>query len=426
MVVLAGPAGEGRGVAPAPRSPSGAALASPSAVGSPGASPSAVASPGASPSQASSRPPTVSGNPAEEAAVLAAFNAFTQHMSSARFVEGFRLVRGVRDVEARATAFAHRLDEINSFTAFYDLSKCESNLATLASWAEAYGRDRGTLPSTLAALMPMYLTELPTCPAHGRYVYSRRGREYRLFCSGNAHSYIGVKRDEPSYSSVGGLSARHTGLTLSPGVHIRVKNWSSQIVDHYPAYDLYIVQLQEESSSYAADPFLHRQALFVMTREDGRWKVDMGLSNRDMVFVYDLERWQKETALPKQILYYFQYMDQMSRGTMLTLPGLPDRAHLELQICESNLRGLALAVENWSVQHEGAYPKDAFVILSTLRGRLPECPAGGRYRYALEQRGRYVISCCGKAHAAAGVPENLPSISPLGVRRTNPKAEPRP
>lgn len=92
-------------------------------------------------------------------------------------------------------------------------SACQSNLKNLASALEMWADDhRGGYPGQLDQLVPIYLKEIPRCPAAGRDTYSTNYRRWRhpddfgLCCSGSNHLRV-MGANLPAYTSCAGLVA---------------------------------------------------------------------------------------------------------------------------------------------------------------------------------------------------------------------------
>ena len=87
-------------------------------------------------------------------------------------------------------------------------TSCHRNLKNIATAVEMYGTDnQGRNPVTLARLCPIYLKEIPTCPAAGSDSYSSsysiaiKPDVFSFICSGRHHTPEG----DPGYHSEAGL-----------------------------------------------------------------------------------------------------------------------------------------------------------------------------------------------------------------------------
>lgn len=101
------------------------------------------------------------------------------------------------------------------------LTACKSNLKNIGTGCEMWATDyNGEYPKTLDQLAPDYLLRLPICPAAGEQTYvqsyssqpAKPGEPwsgtYKVYCSGEHHSELGVPANFPQYNSVSGLMER--------------------------------------------------------------------------------------------------------------------------------------------------------------------------------------------------------------------------
>jgi hypothetical protein len=91
------------------------------------------------------------------------------------------------------------------------LNRCTMNLSNIAMACDFYKLDhRNSLPPDLDSLVPGYLQAIPRCPAGGTYVYTPTGdKAYRINCRTNAHKALGIKGDNPFYTSGAGLGGNN-------------------------------------------------------------------------------------------------------------------------------------------------------------------------------------------------------------------------
>jgi hypothetical protein len=377
-----------------------------------------LAAAGAAPRQLEIAPAAETRTPstAEIAEGLEVVEQYADAVYKGDYATAFRLVRGIDDPARAAESFRDVMRNDVAAWAFRQLSTCQTNVEAMSSAIESYARDHeGAYPPSLSALVSLkdlYLTELPRCPAGGIYQYRHTASGFSVACHENAHVLVGIKGSFPAYASGSGLSLGGQKINLSTTPQFTVKSHHVAVDAWLPDFHILTVRLEEDSGVALIDNLMKRSSIFALTRKDGRWKIDLYLSNRDMTFVYDFEKWRKTEALPKQILVFYQ----ISTSPVRFVQEYQQSGQLELEVCESNLRSISLAVEAWSVDHGGAYPPGpgfAAIVPRYLK-RLPVCPSGGQYAYERDPRsGSYTIRCMGHAHANAGLPANHPLIDPI-------------
>lgn len=154
--------------------------------------------------------------PARDAA--ATVQAYYQSLRGGRWKQALTLLAGPGNADEAAGAMA---DLVRSETAFGPpfatsppppIARCESNLKNLGTALEMYSTDNnGRFPQRLAALTPLYLKAIPTCPDAGRDTYSASYQvaaspdAYTLYCRGNNHAREGMAPNSPQYTSTVGL-----------------------------------------------------------------------------------------------------------------------------------------------------------------------------------------------------------------------------
>lgn len=348
-------------------------------------------------------------DPADEARCLEVVRAFVERAYTWDFAGAFRYVRGLRDPEAPAGRYLEFLRDARASQGYRMLAECQDNLFALAGALE--NRTEG-LPSSLDELVSgggPFPQGLPACPAHGTYGYRREGSaDYQLWCGTDAHYALGIHGDRPRYTRREGLVRGTEQLSLQAPAAFEVGEGTLAVEDYDEDYEVVLVRHTERSRLEPGEPLRERQSRFVLSRQDGLWRIDLALSNRDTLYVFDQEKWHQESTLARQILFYYQLAEALGFQS----PDIEQKALLEVRICEANLRSLSLEVERWSAEHHGDYPSRA------PGGGQPQCPAGGVYRYRKEPDGSYRLWCSGTAHQAAGLPADRPSLTPvLGVSR---------
>ena len=91
----------------------------------------------------------------------------------------------------------------------------------------------------------------------------------------------------------------------------------------------------------------------------------------------------------------------------------------DLLDCKENLRTLAVAMENYSSEHDGHYPPELKYLVPNYVESLPRCPASGTISYQMEWgpeaphntrafQDYYFLYCAGENHMVNGLPANYP------------------
>ena len=378
---------------------------------------------------AAAQPPTsapLSATPAplseqEQQQALDTARTFVTRFYQRNVAGAFELVRGIKNPEAEAKLLSDRIHDSIAAEAYQHLSLCEANLETLGGALSAWSRVNGSsLPRTLDALVAgAYLTEVPRCPAGGRYVYQPSKTGVSVACTRDAHRRIGITGSFPALTRSGALTLGGQSLRFERRVPFTVAQWNVNIALWQADYRTLWLALTEQSS-LENGPMRDRGGVLVMSRRDGVWKIDLWLTCQDLNMAFDPVKWQTQTPIVIQALCYAV---QGQPGTQVP-ESEQGKPQLQLRVCEANLRGLAVALEDVSLNLNGRYPTTGALetVLKRSRKTLPTCPAGGRYTYRCEPGGHsYVIFCAGHAHADAGLPADLPSVDPvLGVSTAAP------
>ena len=84
-----------------------------------------------------------------------------------------------------------------------------------------------------------------------------------------------------------------------------------------------------------------------------------------------------------------------------------------LKRCSANLNQLAVAMEMYSADNGGHYPKDFKALAPRYIKSIPTCPAAGSDTYSSSYRvddktGVYTFYCAGTYHGVSGIPYNFP------------------
>lgn len=355
---------------------------------------------------------------AEKDQALSSARTFVEAMYSGNYEAAFAVVHGVSDAKVAALELRKALHDFVAREEFRKLNECTDNLSIIGAAIDTYAVDhRGQRPrdlSTVVKSREVYLKELPHCPAGGKYEYQYDARRntYRLYCHKNAHAAIGVRGDYPEYVDKEGLSIGNQALNLAYSPHFALRSCSIKFERIVPDFHILIVRM-DEVSDMDNEGFVKRSSHFAMSRKNGQWAIDLDLSNRDMAFVYDYERWTTDATIPKQLLYYYQLAQTPQLAGM---EDSEDKAQLQVRICSYNLRDISVALESWSVAHGGRYPqRNAWKdLIPHYLTQMPKCPAGGIYHYVVDStHGGYRVYCAGHAHRRAGLPDNFPEVDPV-------------
>lgn len=82
--------------------------------------------------------------------------------------------------------------------------------------------------------------------------------------------------------------------------------------------------------------------------------------------------------------------------------------------CQSNCKNIGTALEMWSTDNRGHYPKSLKQITPNYLKAIPTCPAAGKdtysssYAMTMQPRDFYSFCCKGKNHASLGIPADYP------------------
>jgi hypothetical protein len=108
-------------------------------------------------------------------------------------------------------------------------------------------------------------------------------------------------------------------------------------------------------------------------------------------------------------------------GAAILVPNfIRARAQGQTTACKSNLKNMGTALEMYSTDYSGEYPKDVSLLTPNYLKTIPDCPAAGRdtysESYSLKQpEGNdwltYYLYCSGENHTEVGLPENSPSYN---------------
>lgn len=90
-----------------------------------------------------------------------------------------------------------------------------------------------------------------------------------------------------------------------------------------------------------------------------------------------------------------------------------------LQRCCQNLKNIATALEMYSTDHQGQYPKTLAQLPRNYLRKLPQCKQRNTYHYRVGVRpDQFTLYCQGQNHAAEGGRPNLPRYNSMtGLKR---------
>ncbi len=92
------------------------------------------------------------------------------------------------------------------------------------------------------------------------------------------------------------------------------------------------------------------------------------------------------------------------------------RARGQLTSCKSNLKNIATALEMYSTDNIGRYPRTLIEITPKYLKVLPNCPSCGREAYSSSYRSAqgpdaYTLYCASGGHRASNTPDGYPQYS---------------
>lgn len=98
----------------------------------------------------------------------------------------------------------------------------------------------------------------------------------------------------------------------------------------------------------------------------------------------------------------------------------------DVNVCVSNVKNIATALEMYAMDHDGHYPTSLDGIASGSQQYLraiPQCPAAKRdtysvsYKSSSEPVNSYTVYCSGHNHEVSGLVENYPQYTSEGGLR---------
>ncbi len=98
-----------------------------------------------------------------------------------------------------------------------------------------------------------------------------------------------------------------------------------------------------------------------------------------------------------------------------------DLAKAEVTGCKSNLKNIATALEMWSTDNAGRYPKKMSSLTPNYLKTIPLCPRAYSDTYSASYKCKanpdfYRLSCQGEHHKAGGLPKDFPQYtSEVGI-----------
>ena len=355
------------------------------------------------------------------------------------------------------------------------VDECGINLSTLAYASESYAAEHdGVYPKALTELAPEYVSELPKCPVAERDTYSgsysivegeRAG--VKLFCQG--HNHPELETDKPSYDSTSdeGLvtgpvkalpadqrrPAPEKGTTATYDVESGPKGeLNSGTKTLRLAYGPRASELLTASSgrlsenSFVAESLkwgndaaiyidyfnlgpLYTAALSALDKgaasgsEEAAVTADILRAMRARVQSLEGSSCLKVTDRGLHLRSRGVGSSQLMGGFVVATAavGVPNfakaRSQGQLSACKSNLKNIGTALEMWSVDNNGEYPKSMAVLAPGYLRMIPTCPAAEADTYSetyrlikSEEHGYtyYEVYCKGSHHERVGCPENYP------------------
>ena len=99
-----------------------------------------------------------------------------------------------------------------------------------------------------------------------------------------------------------------------------------------------------------------------------------------------------------------------------------NRSHGSLAACKSNLKNLGTAMEMYSTDWNGQYPRNLQILTPNYLKTIPECPAVHRITYKMTTGANapfnesgfhefYLIECTGTAHTDTRVDADYPKYT---------------
>lgn len=94
----------------------------------------------------------------------------------------------------------------------------------------------------------------------------------------------------------------------------------------------------------------------------------------------------------------------------------------QLTACKSNLKNIGTALEMYSTDWSGHYPRNLATLTPNYLKTIPECPRAGRATYRLTIglnaplndgpfEDYYLVECMGESHTNVSVPANYPKYT---------------
>ena len=159
--------------------------------------------------------------------------------------------------------------------------------------------------------------------------------------------------------------------------------------------------------------------------EDPEAKFGLALLDKIRARVPRLDGGSCVTAKPNGLHYRALGISNTSFaavGAAILVPNfIQARAQGQTTACKSNLKNIGTALEMYSTDYSGNYPKDIGLITPNYLRDMPQCPKAGEDTYSEsyqmeepseEQRwGSYSFYCSGENHAELGIPANYPAYN---------------
>ncbi|MDQ7825763.1 MAG: ankyrin repeat domain-containing protein [Candidatus Eremiobacteraeota bacterium] len=234
------------------------------------------------------------------------------------------------------------------------LTMCRSNLMNIGTGLEMYSSDHeGRFPRELREITPDYLKAIPCCPSAGKDTYSQ------LYSSSTNPDYYQV--------CCAGENHRGAGVAKDYPRYVAAKG-----IDMGP----------REKPSMTAEEKSGTEIAIILKKH--------GAKKGELTFLTG------KGGLPPQ----FSAMREMGQATG----------------CKSNLKNIGTALEMYSTDNEGRYPRSIKEVTPNYLRQLPTCPAAKKDTYSSTYRVKtkpdeYLLFCKGEYHRKAGSKKDHPQYS---------------
>lgn len=288
--------------------------------------------------------------------------------------------------------------------------ECESNLKNMATAVEMYSTDfSGRFPREISQVTPDYVKTLPTCPAAAANTYSYTVSAdpdgYTFVCAGANHTADGVAPNFPQYTMAAGLlTERVEGAISRPPSPWAVLSY--RVLEASVQGDAATVRVDE---TYGVHGFPTRVlASIPLRRVDGAWRI--ASTALPMKEVENMPRgwWMRVHGLGETFAGFVAWLGT-AEGRLSVMKGL-------VIGCKSNLKNIGTALEMYSTDNAGRFPKSLSPLTPNYLKLWPTCPAAGSDTYSdgfqsSSHPDAYTVVCGGSNHTRAGMSANFPQYT---------------